>query len=125
MINYLIPTLDLLLLLDKHLKGNVTMRHVVTRPEGGTSPGDNSVTPGLHEALHVADQFYDPSLHGISVTGQSQPISHHNIGPTFPYPAYDKCFSSRVKPISHQTTQTGEHPYACSKCGKFLSRSPT
>ncbi|XP_077323402.1 uncharacterized protein LOC143957125 isoform X1 [Lithobates pipiens] len=108
---------------DIHHKGNNTKGHPVTYPDNGTNPAENPVIRPLHRALHGTELPYDPSTRGKSFTERSQHITQ-SVGSTFSYSAYDKCFSSGVKLISHQTTQTGEHPYACSECGKvFVQKS--
>ncbi|XP_072279498.1 uncharacterized protein [Pyxicephalus adspersus] len=107
-------------------KRNHTERHPITCPDGGTNMEEDPFGPTFHRALHGADLSYDPSMDGVSFTERSNLIAQHIsqcVGTTFPYPTY-RCFSSGVKLISHRTTQTGEHPYACSECGKvFVQKS--
>ncbi|XP_063805182.1 zinc finger protein 3 homolog [Pseudophryne corroboree] len=78
------------------------------------SPGDNPITPIIHQALSA-----DPPDPGKCSPDHS--ITALRLDTEFPCSTDAKCFTQNTNRITHQPAKAGERPFPCSECGKCFT----
>ncbi|KAM3913588.1 gastrula zinc finger protein XlCGF66.1-like isoform 2-T2 [Leptodactylus fuscus] len=81
------------------------------------SPGNNIsvIYPEFHSSPLSSDPFFPDTLN-LAI-----PDTPHIENPVFPCPECGKCFSKKVKLVSHLKIHMAEKPYSCLECGKSFA----